>query len=491
MRTLTLPYHPSRRNLTALAASLVFALHVVSAHAAKTELPQLTQRVGLVEAQQNREVGEWVLRELQSKAPLMTDPWLQDELSSMLNAINAHARSDAPLAMVMIKNPQINAFAVPGGVIGINTGLVNKARNADELASVLAHEVAHVSQKHFQRRSEHAKNDLLIQLGGIIASALIAKADPEAASAIAMGSQAYTVDKKLAYSREHEREADRIGMQIMQSAGYDPQAMPTFFELMHNENRHVGYLPSFALTHPLTDERISESRQRANNLVMKPNYYTQKTQKMFPFVQWRMRALDKRANLKQFYAAIKNQSAQSDAARMGLVTAYIGKERYKEAQQQLNALTKTYAETELYQLNQAGIYIGQRNTAAAVTLLNKAHIIFPESRSLTLALGDALRVSQQYDKALQVVKPLVRKNPYDIVAWQLLANTAAQTPKTTINQIRALRYGAEVKFWKNDLEGALITLARAKILAKAHPSHLAKINTRYTKIKQVQTQQHR
>lgn len=448
------------------------------------DLPSLTQRTGLVEAQRDRQIGEWVLRELQQKAPLVEDAWLQDELSNMLNSINAQARDEAPLAMVLIQDPQINAFAVPGGLIGINTGLITKARSADEVASVLAHEVAHVSQRHFHRRSENAQNDLLIQIGGLIASALMAKSNAEAASAIAVGAQAYTVDKSLAYSREHEREADRVGMQIMQSAGYDPKAMPTFFELMYNHNYTSAYIPSFALTHPLTDERISESRQRAANMPYRSNYYTKKRQAQFPFIQWRMRAMSRHIPLAQFKTVANSASDESDAARMGLVTAYLTRDDANNAQRELRKLKKKYGETALYALNQADIYLKKNAPFDAVKTLNRALSIYPENRALTLALGNAKRVAGQYDAARQLITPLVRKSPRDLQAWQLLSHIAQSSPKTTRNQILALRYRAEVKFWKNNGEGALISLSRAKKLAEDSPSQKARINKRYREIEQ-------
>lgn len=131
---------------------------------------------GLIESQQSQLLGEWALRQINEEAPRITDAWLQQTLEQIVWQINAVARADAPMALVLIDDRQINAFAVPAGVIGINVGLLDKSKNLDEVASVISHEIAHVSQRHYQHRNDEKTKHLLLQLGGMLAGVAAASA---------------------------------------------------------------------------------------------------------------------------------------------------------------------------------------------------------------------------------------------------------------------------------------------------------------------------
>ena len=149
-----------------------------------------------------------------------------------------------PVGLVILKSPQINAFAVPGGLFALNTGLIANAQNIDEVAGVMAHEVAHVTQRHYSRSQEAFKGQGLLALAGILVGAALAtKSNGEAGSALMLGTQAALIDKQLTYSRNQEREADRIGMQYMYAAGYNPQSMADFFETMQRSSVGIGFYP--------------------------------------------------------------------------------------------------------------------------------------------------------------------------------------------------------------------------------------------------------
>ena len=230
-------------------------------------VPEIGSGVGLIDQQKERSIGEKVYREVQRKMPVTQNPWLEDQLINTFSHLLSQTQLGQPIGLLIINDPQINAFAVPGGLFALNTGLINSARNMDEVAGVMAHEIAHVSQRHYSRSQEAFKGQGLLALAGVVVGALVAsQADGDAGAAVMMGSQAALMDQQLTYSRNQEREADRIGMQYMYSAGYNPQSMADFFEVMHRTTSRVSFLPDFWFTHPLTTERMSEARLRANQL---------------------------------------------------------------------------------------------------------------------------------------------------------------------------------------------------------------------------------
>ena len=235
--------------------------------AGQTEVPEIGSGIGLLDQQKEKFIGEKVYREVHRQMPTVQDAWLEDQFFQVFSGILSQTQLGQPIGLVIIKDPQINAFAVPGGLFALNTGLITSAKNLDEIAGVMAHEIAHVSQRHYSRSQEAFKGQGLLALAGILVGAAIAsQADGNAGAAVMMGTQAALMDKQLSYSRNQEREADRIGMQFMSAAGYNPQSMADYFETMHRATSRVSFLPDFWFTHPLTTERMSEARLRANQL---------------------------------------------------------------------------------------------------------------------------------------------------------------------------------------------------------------------------------
>ncbi|WP_250163589.1 M48 family metalloprotease [Psychrobacter sp. WY6] len=179
-------------------------------------LPNLRgQGLSFAEQYQNKLLGEWSLRNVNGRIKMEHDPWIQETVKDMTWRLNAQARQQAPMGLVIIDNPSINAFAAPGGVIGLNTGTILAASSMDELASVVAHEVAHISQRHYESGADERKKALLMQIGGMLAAIAASAVDGDAAAAVMMGSQTATMNSTMAFSRNNEREADRVGMQIM------------------------------------------------------------------------------------------------------------------------------------------------------------------------------------------------------------------------------------------------------------------------------------
>lgn len=469
--------------------SLMLAIPLTSIQAATTpplnsdshnwtsELPAMDNGSGLIEQQQNQQIGEWALRQIYAEAPLVNDPWLQQSLESMVWQINAVARADAPMALVVINDPQINAFAVPAGLIGINVGLINKANSMDEVASVVAHEIAHVSQRHYQYRNDEKTKQLLLQLGGMAAGIAAAKVgDGNATAAMMMGSQAMAANSAAQFSREQEREADRVGMQIMAQAGYDVNAMPNFFATLNQQNpvKPNAFIPSFIMSHPLTAERLSEARQRANRYP-KPALVDKSYQKqLFDQIQWRARYLTHLTNASELTQAART----NDGAKLALAMYYIDQREFGQADTLLKSFNNDIQtlSSPLAVIVSATLDKRQNKIDQAISKLTALSAVMPERRDVTLYLAEAYLdkpndTVNNANTVLKLLQPLSRQYPKDIAIWQRLEQASQTMAKNTageaklLHQINVLRYRANRELWQNNLTEAVTSLSQAKLLA--------------------------
>ena len=215
---------------------------------------------------QERRLGEGIMREIRADRSYSDDA----EISHYLNTLGyrlvsaggeSHQEFDFP-----DPRSQINAFALPGGFIGVNR-LILAAQSESELASVVAHEIAHVTQKHIARMLVAQKQSAITSLAGLAVAILASRVSSELSQAAVVASQAGAVQSALNFTRDNEREADRVGFQSLEHAGFDPQAMPLFFERLQRSTRfYETAAPSYLRTHPLTYERIADMQNRAQNL---------------------------------------------------------------------------------------------------------------------------------------------------------------------------------------------------------------------------------
>lgn len=216
---------------------------------------------------QQTALGQAFINHLHLRYDIVQDPEINHYIRSIGKRIVQHTNSTKRFRFYVINNPDINAFAGPDGTIGIHTGLIHSVASEDELASVMAHEIAHVTQEHLYRRMELQSKSTLPQIASMIAAILIGIHDTDAGIATLMGSTAYQIEKQLKYSRLHEYEADFAGINFLSLSGYDPHAMPDFFEKLANSYQHQGMsAPEILRTHPLTENRLAKAQARAESL---------------------------------------------------------------------------------------------------------------------------------------------------------------------------------------------------------------------------------
>lgn len=449
------------------------------APANELELPSLQgQALSFSDQYHNKLIGHWSLQNINGRTKMEHDPWVQEVIKAMTWRLNAQARQQAPLAVVIIDNPNINAFAAPGGVIGINTGTILAASSMDELASVVAHEVAHISQRHYESGVDERKKALLMQIGGMLAAIAASAIDGDAGAAVMMGSQTATMNSSMAFSRSNEREADRVGMQIMNQAGYNPRAMPSFFATMNQKSQlnqvENRYLPSFVRSHPLSNERLSESQTRAQRYAPLSLAEQQRHQALFDLLYWRVQVTGKHSS----ETALTTAAKSSNGAKLALMYWYGEQQRFADADKlmtELSALPASQLQMlePLLSITYGQVLSEQNNWQQAVEVLSAQQRLYPERRDLRLYLAEALTNNNQPLQAQALLKPLTLQQPSDRYAWQSLqlaneklAKNAPSASIAAIATINALRYRSHDQLWNGRYDSALTSLTQAQQLAK-------------------------
>ena len=266
------------RRIALLTAALTLAVASVCSPAQESNLPDIGSSAGeLLSPRQQEEYGAMMLAQLRHYDYLLEDPLIDSWLDTLGTRLAAHSdRPRQPFTFFMLRERQINAFATLGGYIGVNSGLILAADREDEVAGVLSHEIAHVTQQHVLRGAERAQRDqlpiLLAMLGAIVAAqAAGGNSSDDAAQAAMAGAMGLMQQRQINYTRSNESEADRLGIQTLARTGYDPEAMADFFAIMQARSRsnganYWGESPDWLMTHPVTITRITEAKDRAERI---------------------------------------------------------------------------------------------------------------------------------------------------------------------------------------------------------------------------------
>ena len=419
-------------------------------------VPEFGGQVGLIDKQKEQQLGEKVLLQVRAELPILDDPWLEDQMMGLFGRIYQQTGLGKPLALVLIRDQQVNAFAVPGGVFAINSGTIQSAKNLDEIAAVMAHETAHVSQRHFSRSQDAFKNQAWLNIAALLAGIAVSSKSPEAGAAVMMGGQAALLDKQLAYSRNQEREADRVGMQYLSVAGYNPEAMADFFETMQRSRSQVSVLPDFWLTHPLTSERMSEARLRARQFVYSPQQNGTQNN-LFDYIRWRSLVRSGATDV----AHLKTAAERNPAAALAWVSYHIDQAQYDDAYRILSLLNNT--PKDLTALTWADYYLAIKQPDKALPYVQPLAAVLPENRALQLKLADVLIAQKRNQDANQLLKALSLQYPRDAKVWQRLMQ-AEQGKPSPLQTVNVLRYRAETQFWSGDIEHAILSLLQAQRL---------------------------
>ncbi len=265
-----------RRVAAALACAVALAQAVPPVHA-QVRLPALGESAAEdFDLGTERRLGQQIMREVRRDPDYLDDPLLLNYLQQLWQPLVAAARQRGDIGpdvdglfaweAFLVRDRSVNAFALPGGYVGVHLGLIAMTATRDELASVLAHELSHVTQRHIARSVSNAQRQSMVSIGAMILAILAAGRanNPDMAQAALMGGQAAALQGQLNFSRDMEREADRIGYAVLGGAGFDPAGMAQMFDKLDQGTRlnDSGAFP-YLRSHPLTTERLSEARSRA------------------------------------------------------------------------------------------------------------------------------------------------------------------------------------------------------------------------------------
>lgn len=408
---------------------------------AQGQLPSLGDRIsGYVSIEEEYKLGREFLRSIRRTTPAISDPLLNTYLENLTFRIAAKSElKDHRLAFIIVDSQALNAFAVPGGVIGVNTGLFINADTEGEFASVMAHELAHVSQRHFARRIEEAQTARIPQLAALLASMVVLASDAEAGQAAIMATQGRAIENQLRFSRSNEAEADRIGIKTLFDAGYDPYNMPSLFQRLQAATRFGTRPPEFLLSHPVTESRIADSRGRASRYPDRE--YTESLE--YQIMRARVithYAANKKSVITEYQRLLQNAATEvrRDGARYGLAMAYWEDSNYRQAAETLAPLLEKDPNRISYVVTQAEILTAQNEPGMAMAFLQRHLTINPDNHPLTMAYADALTEARRFTEAARMLTQHVQQRRNDYSLWYTIAEVEGQAGNISgVHQARA------------------------------------------------------
>lgn len=376
---------------------------------------------------QERQLGDRIMREVRAGRSFYDDAEATDYINSIGNRLVARgsdARQD--FDFFLINDKSINAFALPGGYIGVHTGLLLAAQSESELAGVLAHEIAHVTQRHIARMLDQQRKSTVTSLAALAVAILAARASADAAQAAIAFGQAGVIQSQLNFTRDNEREADRVGVQILERAGYDPRGMPVFFERLQRATRlYEGGAPSYLRTHPLTFERIADVQNRVENLP----YRQVPDSTEFQLIRAKIRAqIDPpREALTFFEESLAQRKFLSEAAsRYGLTASLMRTGDYVRAKKELSALQAIVPQSAIVESLRCRLLFAAKERNDALACYREAQQRYASYRALVYEYADGLLQAGQADAALKLVDNSLRSNPEDYRLYLLQSRANAQ-----------------------------------------------------------------
>lgn len=397
--------------------------------------------------QLERRIGESIVRDIRQREPsYMDDPEVADYLGSLgarLLSVAAGARFD--FEFFVIRDTSINAFALPGGYIGVHTGLITASDSESEVASVLAHEIAHVTQRHIARMLGFQKQAQLPMLVAMAAAVLLGGSRPDLAGGVAAAAQAGAVQSQLGYSRDFEREADRIGFQTLKAAGFDVRAMPTFFEKMQRFTRIMddGRVPGYLRSHPVTTERIADSQGRAAG----EPYRQHRDSLEYHLVRAKLRAEagDAKEGAVHFETLLRDgRFASEAAARYGLALALLRAGNPAGADAQVARLRAAGLASPMIETLAARVRLAARDAEGALAVLKAARERYPNRRPVLYAYVQALQDLGRHAEAHAALAEPLRLYPRDPRLHEARAKSyAAQGRRLLQHQAQAELYALQ------------------------------------------------
>ncbi len=459
--------------MTALATPVLLAPAVLHAQA----LPNLGGGDSAeLSPLQERKLGEEIMNSIRRDPAFMSDLPTLDYLNQFGNSLlaatpDARGEADYDFFFFAVRDPSLNAFALPGGFIGANSGLMLAAQSESELASVMAHEIGHVSQRHIARMIGNQKQDSLLPIAGMLLGALAMRSSPDLGIAAMMSGTGMAAQRRLSFGRDAEREADRVGLNILNSGGFETSGMVNFFGRLQNASRNRSdNMPAWLRTHPLTTERIADIEARIRDMP-----YRQRVDSLdFTLVKARLRVLQDdtprgwRDASMLFAEQIKQGTrAQVQGARYGLAMIALRQREIPQARVLLDAMhtdadRKSASEQSVLVLGlELDIALANGDSQQAVALAADGRNRFPLSRSLSMQYAEALMATGRKQEAANFLRDQAQIYRQDAGIHKALARAYAEQNK------QALQHMALAEFYA--ISGALPAALEQLRIARSAP----------------------
>ncbi len=463
---------------------LTFCLNL---QAKEIQLPDLGARSSLsLSPLMEEKIARSVISQLQNSHGLIDDLELNNYLTELGYTIVEQSDDNLqPFYFYLLNSPQINAFATPGGVIAVNSGLFLHSQSESELASVLAHEIAHVTQRHLARAYEQANQLSLPMTIGLVAAILLgATGSADAGMAAATGLQAMTTQSQINFTRANEKEADRLGMQYLYRANFNPYGMAEFFQRLQQKNRYTNTsFPEFLRTHPVTTDRISEAMSRANQYQGKT--MAVRSQIRYQLMKGKLKVLvDK--NPQQLQNYYEKKIKKND---FSFVDQYI----YAQILLKNNQIAQAIGIFEqLYQQHPQNLVFAhalaesllassyQKDNQQALLLLQTVLKQQPHHKVFSAQYADALIATGQIEKSIDFIRKYLEYYPKQAIFYQKLSTAYGKSGK----KLKAHLALSEFYYYNGQYQQAMTQIRIARKYAKNDNYMISRLDSRLAEIKE-------
>ena len=456
-------------------ASIVYADNI--------KLPDMgTAAAATLSIGQEKEMGDYYMRLLRGSAPIINDPVLNQYINDLGKKLVSKSESvQTPFHFYIMKSNVLNAFAFFGGNVVIHSRLIMDTNNESQLASVMAHEIGHVTQRHLARAMEAQNNNSPYVWGATLGSLLLTLANPEAGMAAMTTTMASSTQSMISFTQSNEQEADRVGLRTLAKAGFDPYASSEFLQKLADESRFSSKPPEILMTHPLPNSRLSDIRNRSlqyskKNVSSSLNYYLAKA---------RIAILMGNSNTAKLlindYHKLNNDQGKK-ALSYAIALNYYNNQDAVRAKNELQPLLDNDPDNIWYIDLMTDIDLNSNYSSTAITRLQSALKRSPDSSALQLNLANAYIKAGKYQQAVSLLHRYTFDHNDDTNGWDLLV-TAYGGLKSRAQEMSAK---AELVALEGQYSDAIQLLTNAKTQAKGNQILISKIDARINQLKQMQ-----
>jgi len=420
------------KKLTGLLLCLLLVLNsaTVLSESSFDQLPDLGDASGqVISPQQDIALGKAFMRQVRQSGLILDDQEVNSYLEALGSKLAAHSENPGhSFTFFLVDDSAINAFAGPGGYIGVNVGLFVTADSESELAGVMAHEIAHVTQRHLARRFDAANKMSLPTTAAVLAAILIgATADGSAGAAALTAASAANMQYQINFTRANEYEADRVGIQTLADAGYDPYGMPQFFEKLQKNSKLYGTRPpEFLSTHPVTTNRIAEATSRAETYPRKPAYNN--LDFLLLRAKLRVRSYqDPKQVLADFQRYQGESGGDTPAEKYEFALLLAANGRFAQAETVMQKLHKADPDRITYRLALADILRRGKQPDKSLAVYKDALALYPDNLAIALPYATTLMDTGDEEAAYQLLSDITSNHQENAKAFKLLAQAAGAT----------------------------------------------------------------